>query len=128
MCAVDMFSEFGRAVLRDFFRSSESVRAFAAQHIQKGQHIRLLNMAMFHAESSHLNSYLTSPGLDQLRADTEHSEMVHLGMTHGERRHELYSALTAESGFLANIRRRRLLLAHELVDDHPDLFGEAHSA
>lgn len=125
LCAVDMFSEFGRGVLRDFFRSSTPIEAFAAQHIQKGSHIRLLNMAMFHAESSHLNAYLVSPGLLQLRDDTEHSEMLHLGMKHSARRHELYGILTAEAGFLASIRRRRLLLAHELIDGDNDLLTEA---
>lgn len=121
-CAIDMFSEFGRAVLRDFFRSSKPIKAFAAQHIQKGNHIRLLNMAMFHAESSHLNAYLASPGLQQLRDDTEHSEMLHLGMTDGTKRHELYGVLTAEAGFLASIRRHRLLLAHELIDANSNRF------
>lgn len=122
LCAVDMFSEFGRAVLRDFFRSSKPIKAFAAQHIRKGSHVRLLNMAMFHAESSHLNAYLVSPGLQQLRDDTEHSEMLHLGMTHGMRRHELYGVLTAEAEFLASMRRHRLLVAHELIDSDSNRF------
>lgn len=129
LCAVDMFSEFGRAVLRDFFRSSRPIKEFAAEHIAKGSHIRLLNMAMFHAESSHLNAYLTSPGLQELRDDTERCEMVHLGMLRGAaQRHDLYAVLEAEAGFLANIRRHRLLLAAELIDEAELNFGGAGEA
>lgn len=116
-CAVDMFSGVGRSVLRDFFGATRSIKDFANENIRRGCHIRLLNMALFHAESSHLNHYLTSPGLKALRDETEQAEMIHLGMMWGGiQRHDLYSLLEAEAPALAHLRRVRLEAMHEISE------------
>jgi hypothetical protein len=65
-------------------------------------------MALFHAESSILGRYLSSPALDRLTADVEHEEMRHLGMTDPDNKAELRQLILAEADRLASIRRARL--------------------
>jgi hypothetical protein len=68
----------------------------------------MLNMALFHAESSILNRYLSSPGLDALTQEVEASEMRRLGMKNPDNRWELRRLLRADASTLAEIRRRKL--------------------
>jgi len=117
LCAVDMFSEVGRAALRDYFVNSKAVRAFAGHHIRKANPIRLLSMALFHAESGMLDRHLTSPALDGIRDAVEQEEMRHLGMTDVAARTELRAILTDEAGVLAATRRHHVEL-HLQRRDH----------
>ena len=110
LCALDMFSECGRGVLREFFLASKEFSAFASRHVRAHGGLRLFNMALFHAESSILGRYLSSVGLDQLTTDVEREEMHHLGMVDVSRRAELRALILAEAPRLAAIRRRRLAL------------------
>ena len=108
LCALDMHSEVGRGALREFYQSSDLLRGFAARHVRAKSPLRLINMALFHAESSILDRYLSSPGLDALTEDTEREEMRRLGMVDPDHRGELMDIFRAEAGRLAEVRTRRL--------------------
>jgi hypothetical protein len=112
LCAVDMFSELGRGALRELLLSSAALGGFVERHVRGRGALRLVNMALFHAESSILDRYLSSAGLDALTEATESEEMRHLGMVDPQRRGELREILRAEAGRLAQIRTRRLAAMH----------------
>lgn len=111
LCGVDMFSECGRGALREFFLSSTKFKDFSARHIHGSSPMRLFNMALFHAESSILDRYLSSPALDLLTRDVEHEEMGHLGMRDPDHKTELRALIAADARRLAEIRSRRVALA-----------------
>ncbi|MEL4180216.1 hypothetical protein AABB87_15455 [Roseateles sp. PN1] len=122
LCGVDMFSELGRSALREFFLSP-NIRRFTAQHCWARSPVRMLNMAMFHVESSNLDRYLCSDGLSRLTAETETQELLQLGLSSAERRQELYALLRSEAEALAQIRIFRLRASHHQLDGVKGSYG-----
>lgn len=123
LCAVDMFSEFGRSALREFFLGSRRLMSFCSAHARGANAVRLLNMALFHVESSLASQQLMSPELSALTDATCAQEMRSHGMSDPEARHALSTLLREEASKLAAIRIRRLRTLLEL--DH--LGGERPS-
>jgi hypothetical protein len=115
LCGVDMFSECGRGALREFFLASPKFIEFAGRCVRARSPLRLFNMALFHAESSGLDRYLSSPGLDELTRQVESEEMRSLGMTEPGNREELRDLIRGDADRLAAIRTKRLTAVFDLA-------------
>jgi hypothetical protein len=104
LCTLDQYTQPGKIALRRFYLSSEALQDFALQHVPRHNPQPLINLAMFQAESSLLDRYLSSPQLDGLTDATEESEMRSMGMVEPTNRRRLYSLLDHEADRLAAIR------------------------
>lgn len=104
-CAFDMFSEVGRKAIARFMNDAGPVKKFIAEKTNTRSPLRLLNMALFHAETSKLNRFIAADSFNQLTLDTEREEMREHGMTDPDDRHLLYALLADHSHLLHQARR-----------------------
>lgn len=103
-CAFDMFSEVGRKAIARFMNDAEPVKKFIAEKANTRSPLRLLNMALFHAETSKLNRFIAADSFNQLTLTTEQEEMREHGMTDPDDRHRLYALLADHSPVLHKAR------------------------
>lgn len=108
LCALDQYTQLGKTVLKQFYQSSDVLQEFAFKHVFGHSPQPLINLAMFQAESSLLDRYLSSPQLDGLTDATEAAEMRYLGMADPTYRNELYGLLRCNADKLASIRLKSL--------------------
>lgn len=104
-CAFDMFSEIGRAAIAQFMTDAPRVKEFITERAHTRSPLRLLNMALFHTESSRLNRYLASDSLNKLTQTVEGEEMRDHGLIDPDDRHSLYALLESHADVLYQARR-----------------------
>lgn len=104
-CAFDMFSEVGRAAIAQFMTDALRVKEFITEKARTRSPLRLLNMALFHTESSRLHRYLASDSMNQLTQTVEAEEMREHGMIEPDDRHSLYALLESQADVLYQARR-----------------------
>lgn len=104
-CAFDMFSEVGRAAIAQFMNEAPRVKEFITEKANTRSPNRLLNMALFHTETSRLHRYLASDSLTQLTQTVEGEEMREHGMIEPDDRHSLYTLLESHAHVLYQARR-----------------------
>jgi|GEM_PF-5126371 len=108
LCALDQYTRVGKAALKAFYEGSQALKDFVHAHVRNARPQALINLAMFQAESSLLDRYLSSPGLDALNSDTEDAELLELGLADAPLRWPLYGVLSQNAGALTVIRKRML--------------------
>lgn len=103
-CAFDMFNEVGRKAIALFMHEAGPVKKFITDKAKTRSPLRLLNMALFHAETSKLNRFIAADPFIQLTLDTEREEMREHGLIDPDDRHRLYALLTEHSHVLHQAR------------------------
>lgn len=103
-CAFDMFSEVGRNAIAQFMNDAGPVKKFIAEKANTRSPLRLLNMALFHAETSKLNRFIAADSFIQLTLTTEQEEMREHGLIDPDDRHRLYALLADHSPVLHKAR------------------------
>lgn len=103
--AFDMFTEVGRKAIGRFMSEAGPVKQFVTENARTRSPLRLLNMALFHAESSLLHRYLAADPFTQLTRETEREEMRAHGLIDPADRHHLYALLADHSQVLTQARR-----------------------
>ncbi len=111
LCALDQYTQLGKTALRQFYQTSTVLQKFALKHVPRRNPQALINLAMFQAESSLLDRFLSSPKLDELTDTVEEAEMRDLGMVDPANRKELYGLLKSNADHLAPIRMKNLTSA-----------------
>jgi hypothetical protein len=103
-CALDKYTRIGKAALKRFYLVSDPLQSFMQQNAQRRNPIALMNMAMFQIESSVLDSYLSTPALEELKTLTDESELASLGLTDSACHGELYRLLRTSADALLQQR------------------------
>lgn len=103
--ALDQYTRSGQESMKQWLRITPELSGFIARHGLHRSADKIVRMALFHIESSLLNSRITNDCLGILRQETERAEMAALGLNR-EDAFQLYAAMRRNLPTLNIIRRR----------------------
>lgn len=113
LCSLDMYTQSGKKVLQKFVGTNSEIQDVVWPLVD-GAAQPLLNLAMFQIESSLLDRYVWTPGIEKLHESIESAELMDLGLRAADSRIVVCQVLRQNASELGQLRRHELSMLNRI--------------